>query len=192
MDINFKYILRFEFIFYLFILIASIIFLIWLIEEVKNVMKKFKSLINYVCIALILIWIYQSFNCYLQEFSYCRRFDADFILNITVLVCLIDTGTWIIYKSMQAYAKKNVYKYLDIENPKRLRKEIESLVNKQNSTQNKEMEKLYKTLQISALSLKEQQKLVRSSFVKNIIISILFFIFGLIIPKLIMLILSKC
>lgn len=191
MEIKFKYIFNIDFIITFFFLIASIIFLIWLIEKVKDVMKKFKSFVNYISIALMLILIYQLFKSFRQEIAYYPKFDADFLLTILTYFTIIDIIIWLIFKFMQAYAKNNIYKNSDIDNPDKIKENIESIINEQNFTQNLEMEKLYNTLQISALSIKKQEKILRSNFKKNILISILFFILGLIIPKVLMLIISN-
>lgn len=192
MEIRLKYILNFNFIITFFIFIVVIVFLICIIEEIKHVMKQFKSFANYVFIALIFIYTYQVFKFVKQELTPYSKFDADFLTEIGVGFLILNVGLWIIFKFLQAYAKRNMYKNTDINSPKKLKKNIEFLINEQNFKQNTEMEKLYNTLQISALSIKKQEKILRSYFFKNILISILFFILGLIIPKIIIFILSRC
>ncbi len=191
MEIKFKYIFNIDFIITFFMLVASIIFLIWLMENVKEVIKENRSFVNYVSIAFMLILIYQLFKSFRKDIAYYSKFDADFLLTIVVFFTMMDIVIWIIFKFMQAYAKKNIYKNSDIDNPNKLRRNIEYIINEQNFTQNVEMEKLYNTLQISALSIKNQKKILRSNFTKNILISLLFFILGLIIPKVLMLIIPN-
>lgn len=187
MEINIKYIFTFKFIFCFFMLPVCVVFFIWLTAKIKETVKGFRSFVNYICTAFIPFWIYQSFIAFLEELPYFSRFDGDFMLHVVSLVLMIDAGTWIIFKFMQAYTKRNAYKHTDADHPQKIKNEIEFLVNDQNFTQNAEMEKLYKTLQISALSIKKQKKIIRSGFLKNLLLSIFFFLLGLVIPKLFML-----
>ncbi len=191
MEIRLKYIFNVEFIITFFMLIVAVIFLIWVIIKIKEIVKKFKSFANYVFIAFMFMFIYEIFKFVRQEITQYSRFDANTLMDVVVWFSMVDVGLWIIFKFMQAYAKRNMYKNSDIDSPKKLKKNIEFLVNEQNFKQNAEMEKLYNTLQVSALSIKKQKKILRSSFLKNISISIIFFVLGLIIPELIMLIISK-
>ncbi|MCM1345210.1 MAG: hypothetical protein NC305_18065 [Lachnospiraceae bacterium] len=191
MEFRLKYIFNFEFILVFFMLIASILFLMWVADRINDLIKNFRSFVNYVAIALMIIVIYQSFKCFRQETANYPRFDAAYLLDVTACFTIMDAGIWLIYKFLQAYAKRNMYKQSDTDSPKKLKKNIESLLDQQHHAQNAEMAKLYATLQISALSLKKQEKILRSNFVKNIVISILFFILGLMIPKILMFILSK-
>lgn len=185
MKIVLENILDIEFICSLYGLAGSVIFLIWIIRRVKEIF--FRSFVNFVCLVLMAVWVYQALELYMREFAYHTGLDVDLILEITVFFTLVDIGIWLIYKFMQAHIKKIAYRYSDADSPKRLKKEIEFLVNEQKDTQDAEMKKLYRTLQVSLLSIKKQQKIVRVSFLKNTAISVLFFILGLIIPKLILL-----
>lgn len=188
MEIKIKYILNFEFVFTFFMIIGGIIFLQHLINKIKTVIKTYKSFIIYIFVALIPILIYQITKSFIQETSHYTRFDSEYLSAICSYLFASDIVIWVIYKFIQAYSKKNMYKLTDIDNPEKIKNNIESMIKEQNFMENKEILKLYNTLQLNSLSIKKQQKIIRTNFVKNFLISILFFVLGLLIPELIKLI----
>lgn len=183
MEFKLKYIFDFEFIVYFMILIGCVVFFIWLFTTIKYIAAGFRSPVILICCAAIPVWIYYCVETFIQEISFCTRFDADYILQVTVFVMMVDVFMWIVYKFIDAYSKKNRYKVLDADNPKKIKKNIEDILQENNFKQNAEMEKLYGILQVSALSIKKQKKMIRSGFLKNLIVSVIFFLLGLLIPE---------
>lgn len=158
-------------------------FFIWLFIAIKYIATGFRSPVILICCAVIPVWIYFCANNFIQEISIRTRFDADFILEVVSSVMMIDMFMWFVYKFIGAYSNKNRYKVLDADNPKKIKKNIEDILQEINFKQNAEMEKLYGILQVSALSIKKQKKMIRSGFLKNLIVSVIFFLLGLLIPE---------
>lgn len=183
MEFKLKYILNFDFIAYFFMFIGCIIFFIWLIAKIKNIVTAFRSPVIVICCAAIPVWIYFAWKSFVQETAFSSRFDADYVLNAASYIMLINIFIWIVYKFINAYTKRNIYKITDIDNPKNIKKNIEYIIHENNFKQNAEMEKLYGILQVSALSIKKQKKIIQSSFFKNLIVSVIFFLLGLLIPE---------
>lgn len=183
MEFRLKYIFEFDFIAYFMMLIGCVVFFIWLFIAIKYIATGFRSPVILICCAVIPVWIYFCANNFIQEISIRTRFDADFLLEVVSSVMMIDMFMWFVYKFIGAYSKKNRYKVLDADNPKKIKKNIEDILQEINFKQNAEMEKLYGILQVSALSIKKQKKMIRSGFLKNLIVSVIFFLLGLLIPE---------
>lgn len=183
MESKLKYIFGFDFIAYFIMLIGCVVFFIWLFIVIKYIAAKFRSPVILICCAAIPVWIYFCAKYFIQEISVRTRFDADFILEAVSSVMMIDMFMWLVYKFIGAYSIKNRYKVLDADNPKKIKKNIEDILQESNFKQNAEMEKLYGILQVSALSMKKQKKMIQSSFLKNLIVSAIFFLLGLLIPE---------
>lgn len=183
MEFRLKYIFEFDFIAYFMMLIGCVVFFIWLFIAIKYIATGFRSPVILICCAVIPVWIYFCANNFIQEISIRTRFDADFILEVVSSVMMIDMFMWFVYKFIGAYSNKNRYKVLDADNPKKIKKNIEDILQEINFKQNAEMEKLYGILQVSALSIKKQKKMIRSGFLKNLIVSVIFFLLGLLIPE---------
>lgn len=183
MEFKLKYIFDFEFIVYFMILIGCVVFFIWLVAKIKYIAAGFRSPVILICCAAIPVWVYFCAMDFMQELSFCTRFDADYILHVGASISTINVFMWIVYKFIDAYSKKNRYKVLDADNPKKIKKNIEDILQENNFKQNAEMEKLYGILQVSALSIKKQKKMIRSGFLKNLIVSVIFFLLGLLIPE---------
>lgn len=185
MKFSLKNIFSFEFIFYLIFTIGMIIWGKRLIPKIIEQLKSYKSFVNYIAIAMIPLWIYFLVTDYINHVTFHIIFDADSILDIGTFIFLIDIALWIVSKFIESYIKRNIYKKLDNNNPKIVKKDIENLINEQYFQNNPDMEKLYHILQLSSLSIKKQRKIIQSNLLKNLWISILFFVLGLIIPKII-------
>ena len=185
MNFYIKDILNFEFLFYLLIFIVVIIFNLYLLFRLYYAFISNKTTIKIVVIALLSLWIYYCSVNTKQELSPYSTFNSDFLLALISFILVFDLGVWIAIKFLDQFASINLERKLDQNNPRRLKSEIESLVNEQNFKENPEMIRLYEILQISVLSIKKQKKIIRSSFIKNMLISIFFFALGLIIPKII-------
>lgn len=186
MKFELREIFNFDFLFYLIMLLAVILFTIYLFVRLYVSLLLNNAFIKIVFLTLLFIWIYYCIVNLTQDFFTFSSFNADSLLEISSGIMTTDLGVWIIVKFLDQCASINLKRKSAPNNPKQLKLEIESLVNEQEFNNNPEMEKLYETLQISALSIKKQKKILRSSFLKNMLISFFFFILGLIIPKIIM------
>lgn len=171
-------------------MIGLIIFSIWLVFRIKIVLNLYKSPMILIALLLILVWAYYSWDNFIKESSIYTHFNADYLMEICALILLIDVFAWIVIKFIEKYAAINLHKQSEQNNPKKLKKEIEDLVQERNFEQNPEMKKLYETLQLSALSLDKQKKIILRNFISNMLVSVLFFVMGLAIPELILFIIK--
>ncbi len=190
MKIYIEDILNFDFIVYFHFALAFIFLFAVLIKRIRHVLSKFCSPVIFAALLLIALLTYNIGRDCIRELSCYNRFYSESILDIAAWLMLEDAGIWIITKFIESYAIRNSYKKSEINNPKNLKREIESMISKENFNGCPEMINLYETLQINLLSLQKQKKLIRSSFFSNLIVSLLFFVLGLIIPKIIVFILN--
>ncbi len=179
-----------DFFFYFLMLICLIIFSIWLFIRIIVVLNLYKSLVIFIALMLILVWAYYSWENFMQESAFYTHFNAEYVLEICSLIAMIDGFAWIVIKFIEKYAVINLQKKSEQNNLKKLKKEIEDLVQEKNFKDNSEMKKLYETLQISALSINKQKKIIQRNFISNMLISVIFFVMGLTIPELILFIIK--
>lgn len=159
-----------------------------LMRRIYRVLSKFRSPVIFAALLSMVMLSCDITKKCIRDLSYHNRFYSESILDVCVWMMWEDVGIWIFTKFIESYATRNSYKKYEMNNPKNLKKEIESLISKENFINSPEMINLYETLQISLLSIRAQEKLVRSSLLYNLIVSLLFFALGLVIPKLIVLI----
>lgn len=171
-------------------MIGLIIFSIWLVFRIIVVLNLYKSPMILIAVLSIFVWTYYSWDNFIKESSFYTHFNADYLMEICALIVMIDVFAWIVIKFIENYAAINLHKQSEKNNPKKLRKEIEDLVAEKNFEQNPEMKKLYETLQLSALSLDKQKKIILRNFISNMLVSVLFFVMGLAIPELILFIIK--
>lgn len=171
-------------------MIGLIIFSIWLVFRIIIVFILYKSPMILIALLSIFVWTYYSWDNFIKESAFYTHFNTDYLIEICALIAMIDIFAWIVIKFIEIYAAINLHKQSEKNNPKKLRKEIEDLIAEKNFEQNPEMKKLYETLQISALSLEKQRKIVLRNFITNMLVSVLFFVMGLAIPELILFIIK--
>lgn len=171
-------------------MIGLIIFSVWLVFRIIIVLNFYKSPMILIALLSIFVWTYYSWDNFIKETSIYTHFNADYLMEVGALIAMIDVFAWIVIKFIENYAAINLHKQSEKNNPKKLRKEIEDLVAEKNFEQNPEMKKLYETLQISALSLEKQRKIILRNFITNVLVSVLFFVLGLAIPELILFIIK--
>lgn len=171
-------------------IIGLILFFIWLVFRIITVLNLYKSPIILIALLSIFVWTYYSWDNFIKESSFYTHFNADYILEIYALIAMIDGFAWIVIKFIEKYAAINLQKKSEKNNPEKLKKEIEDLVQERNFEQNPEMKKLYETLQLSALSLDKQKKIIMRNFISNMLVSVLFFVMGLAVPELILFIIK--
>ncbi|MCH5172554.1 MAG: hypothetical protein J1F31_06990 [Erysipelotrichales bacterium] len=169
----------------LLLIVAFFIYSIYLYFKLYNALLLNKTTIRIVFIALLFWWLKNWGATFKQDFINTFYSFEDFLINIGTFLIGIDIVVWIEIKFLEQFSSIRKKKELDTNNPKRLISEIESLVNEQIFNENPDIKKLYDILQISALSIKTQKEIIRTNFMKNMLISFLFFVLGLIIPKII-------
>lgn len=178
-------IFNFAFLFCLLLAILVILFTIYLLSRLYNNFLLNNAIIRIIFSILFFLWVsYCGIEFKQPLFAY-SIFNAEFLLEISAVIMTTDLGIWIIIKFFDQCSSINLKRKSDPNNPKQLKLEIESLVNEQKFNENPEIEKLYEILKISALSIEKQKKIIRSSFLKNMLISIFFFVLGLFIPKIV-------
>ena len=176
---------NFELVILLLLLIAFFIYSIYLFFKLHDALLLNKTTIKIFFIVLLFLWIMNWSVTFKQDFLRTYYSFEGHLINIGAFLMGIDIVVWIEIKFLEQFSSIRIKKELDTNNPNRLKSEIESLVNEQVFSEKPEIKKLYDILQISALSIKKQKKIIRSNFLKNMLISFLFFVLGLIIPKII-------
>lgn len=185
MKIYIEDILNSDFIAYFHLTLVFIFLFVVLMKRIYRVLRKFRSPVIFATLLLMVLLTYNISKDCIRELSYRNRFYSESILDICAWIMLEDAGIWIFTKFIESYASRNIYKKSENNNPKNLKREIESMISKESFNGSPEMMNLYETLQLNLLSIQKQEKLIISSLFNNLIVSLLFFVLGLIIPKII-------
>lgn len=173
--------------------VCGLLFYFYLIKRLMNAIEMLKISIGIfsVILSIVLLCDYTYDSALSYEDHIWLSFD--FYLNISVIYLMIDICLWLLVKFAEAYAEEHLNRKSDPRNPRYLKNEIEKLVSDCDNVEagrNIKAEELYKVLKINELSIKRQKKIIRSNLLKNSLLSLLFFILGLIIPEIIMIILN--
>lgn len=169
-------------------LIIVLLFLIWLIFRFVVICRENNPFISIIISILIISWIYFVYIKFSWKdiiILYMEKSYNIFFEKIIGFIIKIDAGVWVLENINEAFLGFVTNFITKNEDPKSIKNDIEKLISEQNFDQNTEMKKLYKTLQVNALSLEKQKRNMIYNILKNFFLSLLFFILGLIIPKIV-------